>query len=439
MKDPLFGPQNTQIGSDRALEDAEASSPSSARFADLLRDALLHLYDAGHMFAHPLARLVELPVGSGATTRGRILLQALLDAVESLRPPAGTPAESHAWRIYRLLELRYIGGSHASVVISELGISKSQYQRDHARALESLTAVLAGRWQLEQRFAREPNSRESLALDEADNLIAQMDPEYVDLSETLRDLLVLLHPVSQEKGVDLSLEAPSDLPPIRADRVSLRQAFLGLLNAVLDHSAKGSIGVFVSRSGHEIEVLISARRNRTQGLPIEQMDVASHKLDVAYRLFEALNSSVSIEAAGCTDMWGVRVTLPVAVRPVVLVLDNHPDFIELIARYLAGSEWQVVGAQEVRQAKALALELCPSVILLDVMMPKQDGWDLLVLLRERPETRRIPVIVCSVLHEPHMARALGAVDYLTKPITQGALLEALAPWRGKASESGRSG
>ena len=113
----------------------------------------------------------------------------------------------------------------------------------------------------------------------------------------------------------------------------------------------------------------------------------------------------------------------------MLVLDNDADFIGLIARYLADHNWRVVGAQEVKQAHALALELHPTVIMLDVMIPGEDGWDLLLALKSRPETRQIPVIVCSVLYEPRVARTLGAVAYLPKPVSQTALLESLAPWQ----------
>jgi CheY-like chemotaxis protein len=156
---------------------------------------------------------------------------------------------------------------------------------------------------------------------------------------------------------------------------------------------------------------------------------SSPEVEVARLLVEALGGELSVEAQQRDGTWRARVSLPVAYRPSVLVVDNHPDFIGLISRYLAEDVWQVTGAQDVRQAKLKALELNPSAILLDVMMPGQDGWDLLLDLKSRPETKPIPVIICSVLYEPRMARALGAVGYLPKPISQTALLEALAPYR----------
>jgi Amt family ammonium transporter len=67
--------------------------------------------------------------------------------------------------------------------------------------------------------------------------------------------------------------------------------------------------------------------------------------------------------------------------------------------------------------------------MLVIMMPEQDGWDVLQQLRAAPETARLPIIICSVLVEPEIASALGASDYLPKPVTQDALLTKLELWR----------
>ena len=64
----------------------------------------------------------------------------------------------------------------------------------------------------------------------------------------------------------------------------------------------------------------------------------------------------------------------------------------------------------------------PDVILLDVLMPQLDGWDILQQLKTRPETQHVPVVICSVLSQPRLAVALGAADVLRKPISAEALL-----------------
>lgn len=82
----------------------------------------------------------------------------------------------------------------------------------------------------------------------------------------------------------------------------------------------------------------------------------------------------------------------------------------------------MIGAADVAQAFTLAAQRQPRAILLDVVIPGRDGWELLQDLKMASGTRNIPVGVCSVLHEPDIAISLGATSYLSKPISQNQLL-----------------
>ncbi|MDI7275566.1 MAG: response regulator, partial [Anaerolineae bacterium] len=117
--------------------------------------------------------------------------------------------------------------------------------------------------------------------------------------------------------------------------------------------------------------------------------------------------------------------LPAAEQAGVLVIDDNADTLQLFQRYLAGSGYPFVGARDPEQAMALAEHLGPSVIVLDVMLPGVDGWELLGRLREHPKTRGIPVVVCTILPQEQLALALGAAAVLRKPVTRTALLEVL--------------
>jgi len=404
---------------------------SYAEFEELLRDALLHLYDVAYLQTHPLARFVEIPSGSSTALRGKLLLQTLLDAIESLRPPDGTPSNSHSWRRYRLLELRYLEALSAADVYAELAISKTQYQRDHARALEAVTLLLWDRWRLadlEVTSAAETDSREFLALSEAEQVASQLSPELVDIEALLRELLGLFHLAGEEGPSVVSLHVASGLRPVYGDRAALRQALLGLLSAALEEGTSVELKIDLSQEGEMAVVDIVRELAPTVAASSCRLPRPSPEIEVARHLVTALGGRVELCQLAPVHTWRAVVFLPLARRPVVLVLDNHPDFVALVSRYLAEQNWRVVGAQEVRQALALALEAKPDVILLDVMLPGQDGWDFMLALRLQEETRNIPVIVCSVLYEPQIARALGASGYLTKPVTQAALLDALARW-----------
>ncbi len=67
----------------------------------------------------------------------------------------------------------------------------------------------------------------------------------------------------------------------------------------------------------------------------------------------------------------------------------------------------------------------PDLIILDVMMPTMDGWQVLRSLKQNPGTEKIPIIVCSVLKEPELAISLGARAYLKKPVDRLELLATL--------------
>ena len=114
--------------------------------------------------------------------------------------------------------------------------------------------------------------------------------------------------------------------------------------------------------------------------------------------------------------------------PVLLVIDDNAELLQLFQRYLSGYTWQVMGAMDGQQARRILEQIRPAVILLDVMMPQEDGWAILQWLKARSATATIPVVVCSVLNEPHLAQSLGADAYLSKPVQQGALLQTLARW-----------
>ena len=80
-----------------------------------------------------------------------------------------------------------------------------------------------------------------------------------------------------------------------------------------------------------------------------------------------------------------------------------------------------------------------SAVLLDIILPGRDGWDLLQLMEANQATSRIPVIVCSVFSEPEIALSLGATGYLQKPIARRQLIDALVACQDAIDGLSRSG
>jgi DNA-binding response OmpR family regulator len=111
-------------------------------------------------------------------------------------------------------------------------------------------------------------------------------------------------------------------------------------------------------------------------------------------------------------------------RPLILVADDDPDIRSLVELRLEKSGYDVVAAGDGEQAFATALERAPDIALLDVMMPKLDGYEVTQRLRELEATRHLPIILLTArVQETDIARGVeaGADDYVKKPFSTNEL------------------
>ncbi len=123
----------------------------------------------------------------------------------------------------------------------------------------------------------------------------------------------------------------------------------------------------------------------------------------------------------------------------VLVVDDDATVHDLMPRSLKGQGFHVVSANGGQEGLRLARELHPQVITLDVLMPGMDGWSVLSALKADPELADIPVIMVTILDQKNMGFALGAAEYLTKPIDRERLISVLNKYRPALSSDGGSG
>lgn len=109
----------------------------------------------------------------------------------------------------------------------------------------------------------------------------------------------------------------------------------------------------------------------------------------------------------------------------ILLVEDNPQAAKLFSLYLrqAGYRVEVVGDGEL--VLPVAAGTRPQAIVLDLLLPGLDGWEVLALLKATPETRDIPVVIVSVLDRQRLGFELGAVDYLVKPVDRGQLLRAV--------------
>ncbi len=123
---------------------------------------------------------------------------------------------------------------------------------------------------------------------------------------------------------------------------------------------------------------------------------------------------------------GVVVQIPRPTGPLVLVVEDNLSAAELVAHSLARGGFQCSVATTGRDAITKAKELQPLAITLDVMLPELDGWDVLARLKRDPATADIPVVIVSVIDNPELGIALGALDYFVKPVDATALVRCLS-------------
>ncbi len=115
-----------------------------------------------------------------------------------------------------------------------------------------------------------------------------------------------------------------------------------------------------------------------------------------------------------------------SIRPLVLVADDDPDILALVRFRLERDGYEVLSAPDGEAALDLALARTPDLALLDVMMPRLDGYEVTRRLREHGPTTTIPIILLTArVQEPDVERGFeaGADDYVTKPFSPQALGE----------------
>jgi len=106
--------------------------------------------------------------------------------------------------------------------------------------------------------------------------------------------------------------------------------------------------------------------------------------------------------------------------PLVLVADDDPDILTLVGFRLERAGYEVLPARDGEEALALALERQPDLAILDVMMPKLDGYEVTQRLRDNPATSGMPVILLTArVQEADITRGFeaGADDYIKKPFS----------------------
>ena len=284
--------------------------------------------------------------------------------------------------------------------------------------------------------------------------------EDFDAARMVQDVATTVQALVEKNGNALVVEVAPDLGTMHSDVTKVRQMLLNLLSNAAKFTERGTITLSASRGpGPGLDEITMRVADSGIGMTAEQLAKLFQRFQQAdastTRKFGGTGLGLSITKAFST-MLGGDVTVDSAPgqgtvftlrlpatwqlaaeaapeafaadaggpRPV-LVIDDDPAMLDLITRFLEREGFAVRIALDGEAGLRLAAQVNPSVILLDVLMPRLDGWGVLSRLKADPALAAIPVVVVSFVDERGLGYSLGAADYLTKPVEWSRLKQAL--------------
>jgi signal transduction histidine kinase/ActR/RegA family two-component response regulator len=280
--------------------------------------------------------------------------------------------------------------------------------------------------------------------------------EQFDLQEMIDQVVVTIQPLLNKHSNQLIVHRDPALTTVYADLTKVRQILFNLLSNATKFTDRGTIILTLEYETQTKDLCIRLADTGT-GMTPEQMEnlfEAFSQADSAiHRRYGGTGLGLAITRYFCEMMGGsISVTsqpnqgttftvyLPTEVREIqlpelitfdrstlpkivkngeepckVLVVDDDPTFQELMQRFLAQEGFEIISASN---ATELAKEIVPDVITLDVMMPQQDGWSVLMQLKSDPILSAIPVLMLTMVDNKGMGYALGAADCFMKPLNR---------------------
>ncbi len=299
--------------------------------------------------------------------------------------------------------------------------------------------------------------------------------------ELLRDVANTIVPLVRKNGNKLELQLTDDLGIMHSDKTKVRQVLFNLLSNAAKFTHNGNITLKASRfrddnskNPHQPRYWLSLEV-QDQGIgmspeqieylfrPFTQADSSTTRkyggtglgLAISRRFCNMMGGDITVESelghgSSFTIYLPLEITTPqqdeddkvletTQINKVttdslgkvsrVLVIDDDPVARDLIYRHLMKEGFKVFTAASGEEGLQLAKLLLPDAITLDILMPSMDGWTVLSKLKADPELADIPVVIATMVENKNMGFALGAAEYLLKPIDRQRLVEILDKYR----------
>jgi len=291
----------------------------------------------------------------------------------------------------------------------------------------------------------------------------------VPLEPVIAQALELVEPLVAEKRLTIRSEA-SGAGVVLADAGKLKQMLLNLISNAIKFTAEGgTVTITARRLPSAIEIAVADTGIGISDADQSRIFVEFHQLDpgpgrrqqgtglglALTRRFALLHGGdVRVTSkVGEGSVFTLRLPLQVATgapadenldgdgsadpsRPLVLIIEDDVAAAELLTRQLQAAGFRTHVARTGTEAIAMARSLHPAAITLDILLPELDGWEVITRLKRDEETSGIPVVVVSVVDNPELGKALGALDYFVKPVDGKLLVDRLARLKLKPSVEG---
>jgi PAS domain S-box-containing protein len=292
--------------------------------------------------------------------------------------------------------------------------------------------------------------------------------ETFDIAEMVRGVVATIEPLAQTNRNVLKVDSATDLGLMHSDLTKVRQSLLNLLSNAAKFTERGTILLKARReSGQDgldrvvLEVSddgIGMTPGEVERLfrPFVQADPSTTRkyggtglgLTITRRFCEMMGGEITVRSEpGRGSTFTIRLpadsqgpegnpyrtlTLESGSAPesrLVLAIDDDPTVGDLMSRFLSREGFSVEHVLTGEEALRRARKARPAAITLDVMMPGMNGWSILAALKSDPLTADIPVIMVTFVDDRNLGFALGASEYLTKPIDRGRLVSTLRRYR----------
>ncbi|MBF0557481.1 MAG: response regulator [Nitrospirae bacterium] len=292
--------------------------------------------------------------------------------------------------------------------------------------------------------------------------------ETFEVSPMIHDVTNTISPLVDKNENKLHVICPADIGSIHADLTKIRQALFNLLSNACKFTKHGSVTLEVSRlpgQDDSADLIEFTVRDTGIGMTQEQKmklfqaftqgDASTTRqfggtglgLCISRHFCQLMGGDITVESEpGKGSSFTIKIPAEVSLETgkelekvveqegvipwgkgtnSILIIDDDPKARDLLTRSLTREKYSVACASGGEEGLKLARQLHPDVIVLDVLMPMMDGWTVLSAIKADPDIADIPVIMISVLDEENMGFALGASDYLTKPIDRDRMLTVL--------------